>query len=260
MKSIHELIYIYFFLNWAYAQLIEIKHLDKAQVIITKMISSALKITLPIFFGFLPLGIAFGLLFQELGYPWYYSTLMGIFVYAGAAQFMAIGLISAGIGLIEIAISTFFLNSRHLFYGLSFLKSFGNWNARKLYLIFGLTDETFSLMTTIKVPKIFNTERYYLLITLFSQIYWVLGCSIGALMGDFLTFNTEGMEFAATALFVVLLIEQWLKVRKPLPFIIALFSAFIAFIFFSQHMLLLAIILSIIVMLLLRLIKVEEND
>ena len=113
MKSIHELIYIYFFLNWAHTQLIEIKHLDKAQVIITKMISSALKITLPIFFGFLPLGIAFGLLFQELGYPWYYSTLMGIFVYAGAAQFMAIGLISAGIGLIEIAISTFFLNSRH---------------------------------------------------------------------------------------------------------------------------------------------------
>lgn len=79
-------------------------------------------------------------------------------------------------------------------------------------------------------------------------------------MGDFLTFNTEGMEFAATALFVVLLIEQWLKVRKPLPFIIALFSAFIAFIFFSQHMLLVAIILSIIVILLLRLIRAEEND
>ena len=138
------------------------------------MISSALKITLPIFFGFLPLGIAFGLLFQELGYPWYYSTLMGIFVYAGAAQFMAIGLISAGIGLIEIAISTFFLNSRHLFYGLSFLKSFGNWNARKLYLIFGLTDETFSLMTTIKVPKNFNTEQYYLLITPVSYTHLTL--------------------------------------------------------------------------------------
>ena len=224
------------------------------------MITSALKITLPIFFGFLPLGIAFGLLFQELGYAWYFSTLMGVFIYAGAAQFMAIGLISAGVGLLEIAISTFFLNSRHLFYGISFLQSFGRWNVRKLYLIFGLTDETFALMTTIKVPKNFNSENYYLMITLFSQMYWVIGCSMGALMGDALEFNTEGMVFAATALFVVLLIEQWIKVRKPLPFLIALLSAFGAFKIFPQHMLLVAIILSIASMLILKVIKVESND
>ena len=224
------------------------------------MITSALKITLPIFFGFLPLGIAFGLLFQELGYAWYFSTLMGVFIYAGAAQFMAIGLISAGVGLLEIAISTFFLNSRHLFYGISFLQSFGRWNVRKLYLIFGLTDETFALMTTIKVPKNFNSENYYLMITLFSLMYWVIGCSMGALMGDALEFNTEGMVFAATALFVVLLIEQWIKVRKPLPFLIALLSAFGAFKIFPQHMLLVAIILSIASMLILKVIKVESND
>ena len=100
------------------------------------MIRSALTISLPILFGFVPLGIAFGLLFQELGYPWYFASLMAIFVYAGAAQFMAIGLLSSGIGLLEIAISTFFLNSRHMFYGLAFLESFGNWNLRKLYLTF----------------------------------------------------------------------------------------------------------------------------
>ena len=91
-------------------------------------------------FGFVPLGIAFGLLFQDLGYPWYFASLMGIIVYAGAAQFMAIGFLSAGLGVVEIAMSTFFLNSRHMFYGLSFLESFGNWNIRKLYLIFGMTD------------------------------------------------------------------------------------------------------------------------
>ena len=131
------------------------------------MIRSALTISLPILFGFVPLGIAFGLLFQELGYPWYFASLMAIFVYAGAAQFMTIGLLSSGIGLLEIAISTFFLNSRHMFYGLAFLESFGNWNLRKLYLIFGLTDETYALMTTIKVPKNFTKERYYFFITLF---------------------------------------------------------------------------------------------
>ena len=90
------------------------------------MVRSALKTSLPIMFGFVPLGIAFGLLFQELGYPWFFATLMGIIVYAGAAQFMAIGFLSAGLGVLEIAMSTFFLNSRHMFYGLAFLESFGN--------------------------------------------------------------------------------------------------------------------------------------
>ena len=224
------------------------------------MIRSALTISLPILFGFVPLGIAFGLLFQELGYPWYFASLMAIFVYAGAAQFMAIGLLSSGIGLLEIAISTFFLNSRHMFYGLAFLESFGNWNLRKLYLICGLTDETYALMTTIKVPKNFTKERYYFFITLFAQIYWVLGCTIGVLTANALSFNTNGMEFAATALFVVLLIEQWIKVKRLLPFIIAFIASFIALFFFIKHMLLVAIILSIGSIVLLRVIKTKSNE
>ena len=223
------------------------------------MIQSALKISLPIMFGFVPLGIAFGLLFQELGYPWYFASLMGIIVYAGAAQFMAIGFISAGLGIIEIAMSTFFLNSRHMFYGLAFLESFGNWNLRKLYLIFGMTDETYALMTTIKVPKNFNKERYYLYITLFAQIYWVLGCTIGAISSGFLTFNTDGMEFAATALFVVLLIEQWIMVRRLLPFILGFIASIFALLFFVDHMLLIAILISIGSIILLRIIKTNNN-
>jgi 4-azaleucine resistance transporter AzlC len=224
------------------------------------MIRSALKISLPILFGFVPLGIAFGLLFKELGYPWYFASLMAIFVYAGAAQFMAIGLLSSGVGLLEIAISTFFLNSRHMFYGLAFLESFGVWNLRKLYLIFGLTDETYALMTTIKVPKNFTKERYYFFITLFAQLYWVLGCTIGALAANALSFNTNGMEFAATALFVVLLIEQWMKVKRSLPFVIAFIASSIALLFFIKHMLLVAIILSIASIVLLRLVKIQSNE
>ncbi|MBC8513787.1 MAG: AzlC family ABC transporter permease [Candidatus Thioglobus sp.] len=224
------------------------------------MIRSALTISLPILFGFVPLGIAFGLLFQELGYPWYFASLMAVFVYAGAAQFMAIGLLSSGIGLLEIAISTFFLNSRHMFYGLAFLQSFGNWNLRKLYLIFGLTDETYALMTTIKVPKNFTKERYYFFITLFAQLYWVLGCTIGALAANALSFNTSGMEFAATALFVVLLIEQWVKVKRLLPFVIAFIASAIALLFFIKHMLLVAIILSIASIVLFRLFKIQPNE
>ena len=210
-------------------------------------------------FGFVPLGIAFGLLFQDLGYPWYFASLMGIIVYAGAAQFMAIGFLSAGLGVVEIAMSTFFLNSRHMFYGLSFLESFGNWNIRKLYLIFGMTDETYALLTTIKVPERFLKERYYLYITLFAQFYWVLGCTIGAILADVLTFNTDGMEFAATALFVVLLIEQWIIVRRLLPFIVGFISSIIALVFFINHMLLTAIMISIASIVFMRLIKGSQS-
>ena len=223
------------------------------------MVQSAFKISLPIMFGFVPLGIAFGLLFQDLGYPWYFASLMGIIVYAGAAQFMAIGFLSAGLGVVEIAMSTFFLNSRHMFYGLSFLESFGNWNIRKLYLIFGMTDETYALLTTIQVPDSFVKERYYLYITLFAQFYWVLGCTIGALLADILAFNTDGMEFAATALFVVLLIEQWLIVRRLLPFIVGFVSSVIALAFFINHMLLVAIMISIASIVFMRLIKGSES-
>ena len=223
------------------------------------MVQSAFKISLPIMFGFVPLGIAFGLLFQDLGYPWYFASLMGIIVYAGAAQFMAIGFLSAGLGVVEIAMSTFFLNSRHMFYGLSFLESFGNWNIRKLYLIFGMTDETYALLTTIQVPDSFVKERYYLYITLFAQFYWVLGCTIGALIADILAFNTDGMEFAATALFVVLLIEQWIIVRRLLPFIVGFVSSVIALAFFINHMLLVAIMISIASIVFMRLIKGSES-
>ena len=210
-------------------------------------------------FGFVPLGIAFGLLFQDLGYPWYFASLMGIIVYAGAAQFMAIGFLSAGLGVVEIAMSTFFLNSRHMFYGLSFLESFGNWNIRKLYLIFGMTDETYALLTTIQVPDGYIKERYYLYITLFAQFYWVLGCTIGAILADVLTFNTDGMEFAATALFVVLLIEQWIIVRRLLPFIVGFISSIIALVFFINHMLLTAIMISIASIVFMRLIKGSQS-
>ena len=223
------------------------------------MVQSAFKISLPIMFGFVPLGIAFGLLFQDLGYPWYFASLMGIIVYAGAAQFMAIGFLSAGLGAVEIAMSTFFLNSRHMFYGLSFLESFGNWNIRKLYLIFGMTDETYALLTTIQVPDSFVKERYYFYITLFAQFYWVLGCTIGALLADILAFNTDGMEFAATALFVVLLIEQWIIVRRLLPFIVGFVSSVIALAFFINHMLLVAIMISIASIVFMRLIKGSES-
>ncbi|MCP3868071.1 MAG: AzlC family ABC transporter permease [Gammaproteobacteria bacterium] len=201
-------------------------------------------------FGYVPLGMAFGMLFQDLGYPWYFSPLMGLFVFAGAAQFMAIGLLTVQAGLLEVGISTLALNSRHIFFGLSVLNKYRGRGLRKLYLIFGLTDETYSLVTSTAAGEPHNKQNFYLLITALNHSYWVLGCTLGALTGTMADIDTTGMDFALTALFVVLLIEQWKKVREYLPFLIALLCGLMGIFLFKDQMLLIAIGLSIAVLIL----------
>ena len=210
---------------------------------------SIFKDTLPVMFGYIPLGIAFGILFQELGYAWYLATLMAVFVFAGAAQFMIVGLLGAGVGLFEIVISIFLVNSRHMFYGLSLLKDYGAWGVRKFYLIFGLTDETYSLLTTMAVPNGVKKQRYYFLVTLLNHSYWVLGCTLGALIGANFEFNSQGLEFTLTALFVVLVMEQWKKIKEITPFAIAVVAIIIALLVSQEHMLLLSIFLSVVLLL-----------
>ena len=213
------------------------------------MIRSIFKDTLPVMFGYIPLGIAFGILFQELGYAWYLATLMAVFVFAGAAQFMIVGLLGAGVGLFEIVISIFLVNSRHMFYGLSLLKDYGAWGVRKFYLIFGLTDETYSLLTTMAVPNGVKKQQYYFLVTLLNHSYWVLGCTLGALIGANFEFNSQGLEFTLTALFVVLVMEQWKKIKEITPFAIAVVAIIIALLVSQEHMLLLSIFLSVVLLL-----------
>ena len=216
------------------------------------LMSGLFRITSPVLFGYFPLGITFGILFQDLGYPWYSATLMGLVVYAGAAQFMAIGLLTAGAGLLEVALSTFLLNSRHLFFGLSLLKQFGQWGFRKLYLIFGLTDETYSLITTLSLPE--GEKRINLLfrITALNQFYWVAGCTVGGFVGGELLFNTEGMEFALVALFAVLMIEQWKRIRRFIPFLVAAFSTLLLFWLYPEQLLVGAMVLSIVLLLIMK--------
>lgn len=212
------------------------------------LIRTAFEATMPVMFGYVPLGMAFGVLFQDLGYPWYFAPLMGIIVFAGAAQFMAVGLLAAHAGLMEVAISTFLLNSRHMFFGLSLLNRYTVKGIRKFYLIFGLTDETYSLITSTEKPDGVDSASYYLAITALNQLYWVIGCALGAGLGAWLVFDTTGMDFALTALFVVLVIEQWRKVQEYWPFLLALISAVVALLLFRQHMLVVSIALSMIVL------------
>lgn len=193
-------------------------------------------------FGYVPLGLAFGVLFAQLDYPWYFATLMAVTVYAGAAQFLAVGLLAAGAGLVEIGLATLLLNARHIFYGLSLAPRFPPKGLSRLYLMFGLTDETYALLASSKPPAAATATRFYLQVTALNQLYWISGCTLGALLGGAVTFDTRGLEFTLTALFVVLVVEQALAVRDPRPFLIALASGAVALLVAgSEHMLLVAL-------------------
>lgn len=177
------------------------------------------KLTLPILFGYIPLGMAFGVLFStQLDYAWWIAPLMGLVIYAGAGQILAVSLLAVNAGLAEVAIAMFVLNARHLFYGLSLLGKFRGAGWRKAYLIFGLTDETYSLLTSR--PR--SDDRFYeqaidFRITAFNQVYWIIGCTLGAVLAEMVAFDSTGIEFALVALFIVLTIEQFKALGDSFP-------------------------------------------
>ncbi|MBW4933028.1 AzlC family ABC transporter permease [Marinobacter sp. F4206] len=180
---------------------------------------SVFRLTLPILFGYLPLGMAFGVLFTtQLDYAWWIAPLMGILIFAGAGQILAVSLMAANAGLVEVFIAMFVLNARHLFYGLSLLGQFRGAGWRKLYLIFGLTDETYSLLTSRpRGPDRTYEQLLDFRITAFNQCYWVIGCALGALLADNVEFDSTGIEFALVALFIVLTIEQYKALGDGFP-------------------------------------------
>jgi 4-azaleucine resistance transporter AzlC len=197
----------------------------------------AVKYYFPVLLGYLAIGVAFGLLLVDAGYPWWLSLIMSVVMYAGAGQYIAVGLFAAGAGLFEAALVQLVVNARHIAYGLTMLKRFNAAGPYKFYLIFALTDETFALLSSLpeegasaghgdqgRAAK----SRFMFFVALLDQGYWTAGSVIGALLGTFIPFNMEGIGFALTALFVVLMIEQILRVQRPFPFIISALAAVLA--------------------------------
>lgn len=207
--------------------------------------------TIPVMFGYVPIGIAFGFLLTQSGYFWFYAVLMSIVIYSGATQFLAIGFFVNHSAMIEIAVTTLLLNLRHSFFGLSLIRKFSGVSRVKPYLIFALTDETYALLTTTEEPEQSSKAGYYLFISLLNHLYWIIGTLIGALLGHVVKTDLRGMEFALTSLFVVLVIEQYKKVRSLRPFLIGAAAGIVCLIVVASQYVLLASILSGTAMLLL---------
>lgn len=172
---------------------------------------AAFPATIPILAGFLFLGIAYGIFMNISGFGAGYAFLMSLLIFAGSMEFVAVHLLLGAFNPLGAFFLALMVNARHLFYGISMLEKFKGSGLKKIYLIFGMCDETFSINYTAQIPQGVNKGWYMFFVTLLNHIYWVLGATIGGLFGSLVQINMEGLEFVMTALFVVIFIEQWLK-------------------------------------------------
>lgn len=174
--------------------------------------------TIPVLTGYLALGFGFGIMLQAAGFPVWLAPVMSITMYAGAMQYVAVGLLSSGASLLTVGLTTVLVNARHLFYGISLLDKFKSTGKRTPYLIFALTDETYSLLCRDN-PEVSAEKKktYYFCICFFDHCYWITGCTLGAVTGSLLTFDSQGIDFVLTALFITIFVEQWQSMRKHYP-------------------------------------------
>jgi len=223
-------------------------------------IKSAFIATIPVLTGYLVLGFGFGIILKSEGYGILLAFAMSFLIYAGSMQYVAIDLLTGGASLLTVAITTLMINARHLFYGISMLAKYKGTGKIKPYLIFALTDETYSLVCNDNLDIVPEQRRnYYFFVSLFNHIYWVVGSVAGAVVGTLVKFNSEGIDFALTALFLTVFLEQWLTTKKHIPAIIGVTVSAVCLIIFGSKNFLIPTML--IIALLLCLYKEEgKND
>ena len=222
-----------------------------------KALAAAFPVTLPVLMGYLAIGIAFGLMLQEIGYNFIWAFFMSLTIYAGSGQYLGVSLLAAAASLGTVALMTLLINFRHLVYGLSMLEKFRGMGWRKFYMIFSLTDETYALLSSAQAPVGVNPKNFYFAIALLDQSYWILGSVIGAVAGAVIPFSTEGVDFAMTALFVVIAVDQWKTYQKHLPALLGaavtvVFLLILGRFFGQDQMLLISLGVIVLILLILR--------
>ena len=200
-----------------------------------KTVKAAFVKSLPVMAGYIILGIGFGILAHNAGYGFLWVLAMSLFIFAGSMQYVGIGLMAGGASVLTVILTTVMVNARHLFYSISMLGRYQNAGRRKPYLVFSLTDETYSLLCDGKVPDGTDPDRFRFLVSLFNQSYWVLGSVIGSLVGGILPFSTAGIECSMTALFIASFTEQWITAKDHIPAVVGLLGTLLCLIVFGPE-------------------------
>lgn len=231
----------------------------KNQSLVKKTFKAAFPQTLPVMAGYVVLGFGFGLLLQSKGYNFIWAFMMSLFIFAGSMQYVAVDLLTSGAGLISSAIMTLMINARHLFYGISMLVRYRDVGKIKPYLIFGLTDETYSLVSTDDLPEDIDRPLFYLFVTSLDHSYWIIGSVAGALFGQAVAINTAGVEYSMTALFAVIVTDNLLKKQSRIPAIIGIVVSFICLMIFGPSNFLIPSMIAITAVLLILRSKLEKE-
>lgn len=217
-----------------------------------EVIGKAFYKSIPVMAGYIVLGIGFGILLRNAGFGVLWAFAMSVFLFAGSMQYVGIGLLTGGASVITTIITTIMVNARHLFYSISMIDKYKGSGKYKPYLIFALTDETYSLLCDDEGPSKETADMYRFFVSLFNHCYWIAGSVIGSLLGSVLPFSTEGIEFSMTALFIASFTEQWLSSKDHVPALTGLMSTVLCLVIFGPDrflipsMLLITFMLSII--------------
>lgn len=225
-----------------------------------KAFRKAFPYTIPVLTGYLFIGIAFGVMYAEKGYSFLWAILMSLLVYAGSGQYLAVNFFVPGFSFLQVIFLTFMVNVRHVFYGISLLERFNKMGKKRWYMIFGLTDETYSLLCTTNVPEDVDENKFLFAISILNHSYWVLGSAIGGIAGTVLPINSEGIDFAMTALFVVIFVEQWMEKKNRIPELIGVAVAIVALTIFDASSFVLPAMLAIVALLFVGRKKLDKED
>lgn len=198
-----------------------------------KALRAAFPYTIPIFAGFWFLALAYGIYMNTAGFSFVYPMCMSMLIFGGSLEFIAVEMLLSPFAPLEVFIMTLLVQARHLFYGISMLEKYKGMGWKKPYLIFGMCDESFSINYTAEVPEGVDRGWFYFFVTLLDQLYWVSGAIIGGLVGGLLKFDTEGLSFVMTAMFVVIFMEQWLKEKNHASAFIGLGASVICLLVFG---------------------------
>ncbi len=225
-----------------------------------KAIKAAFPATVPVLMGYLAIGMAFGLMLEAVGYNVIWAFFMSLTIYAGSGQYLGVELLATAAVLSQVALLTFLINFRHLVYGLSMLEKFRGMGWRKWYMIFSLTDETYALLAGANPPPGIRPRDYYFSIAVLDHCYWILGSIIGSVAGALLKFDTTGVEFAMTALFLVIAVDQWRSYRSHIPAILGAVVTLVCLLLFGPETMLLPALCVIVVVLLIMRARLEDKS
>ena len=214
-----------------------------------KAFKAAFPHTIPIFAGFWFLGLAYGVYMNVSGFSFWYPMLMSLTIFGGSLEFVAVSMLLSAFAPIQTFVMTLMIQARHLFYGISMLDKFKDMGWKKYYLIFGMCDETFSINYTAKIPDDMDKGWFYFFVTLLNHFYWFSGATIGGLLGNLIHFDTEGLSFVMTAMFVVIFMEQWLKDKQHASELIGLAGSIGCLVVFGAESFMIPTMICILVML-----------